>query len=101
MTQGQSAFFARKAIGIFVEDAAQLILQRGPSNRERRDGARNEHMEGQWSGVLRREIGHIWVFAFMVWTTPVWVYPSLIQNTGEEKDVVVPFSIIGAIVRRP
>lgn len=49
---------------------------------------------------LLRVIGYLWVFVFLVWSTPVWIYPSLRMNKGEEKDAVVPFSLIGAVAYR-
>ena len=47
--------------------------------------------------LFSRIAGYIWVFAFMVWSTPGWMYPSLYANKGEQKDMIVPYSVVGAI----
>lgn len=41
--------------------------------------------------------GYVWVFAFMVWSTPGWMYPSLYANKGEQKDMIVPYSVVGVV----
>ena len=40
--------------------------------------------------------GYVRVSAFTVWSTPGRVYPSLWANKGEPKDVIVPYSVLGA-----
>ena len=47
--------------------------------------------------LFSRIAGYVWVFAFMVWSTPGWMYPSLYANKGEQKDMIVPYSVVGAI----
>ena len=75
-----------QAIGILVEDAIQTILCRALPVKEAPQYRR-------FSKIL----GYVWVFVFMVWSTPIWVYPSLYENRGEEKDLIVPYSVVGTV----
>lgn len=83
-------FFATQAFGVLLEDAARQAIQYMRPKMARKI----EQM------FLLRVIGYLWVFVFLVWSTPVWIYPSLRMNKGEEKDAVVPFSLIGAVAYR-
>ncbi len=56
-----------------------------------------DHKDASRYQSLIRIFGYVYVFVFMVWSTPVWIYPSLYANKGEEKDRVVPYSVFGAV----
>lgn len=36
-------------------------------------------------------VGYLWVVAWMVWTTPVWTYPSMQRDKSER---ILPFSLM-------
>ncbi|KAH8816084.1 membrane bound O-acyl transferase family-domain-containing protein [Xylogone sp. PMI_703] len=54
-------FFIMQAIGITFEDAMQEVYRRS-----------ERPLKGIW-----RIVGYIWVFVFLVWTSPSWRYPVL------------------------
>ena len=77
---GAIRFFGTQAVGIIFEDAvirAFVIRRFRPL-----------------TGTLSRFVGYLWVLIFLFWSTPVWIYPSLYRNTGEAKDMIVPFSAV-------
>lgn len=84
---GSIRFFCTQAVGIITEDSVQVMFLRiFPSNK----GPSRSHS-------LLRFVGYSHVFVFMVWSTPVWIYPSLYANKGEEKDQIVPYSVFGTV----
>ena len=36
-------------------------------------------------------LGYIWAVAFLVWSTPDWVYPAIQMNQGKSNDCTLPF----------
>ena len=86
---GAVRFFCTQAVGIFAEDMIQALYSsiiRG----------RRKPLLPQSAVTL---LGYVWVVLFMVWSTPVWTYPSLYANKGEEKDTIVPFSFVALFIR--
>jgi len=86
---GAVRFFCTQAIGIMVEDCAQTTVRLLTSS-NRKKAPSLQHTP------IAKILGFAWVLVFLIWSTPVWIYPSLYANKGEEKDIVVPFSLIGA-----
>lgn len=68
-------FFLLQAFGIMVEDAVQA-------------------MAGGLAipGPFRRVLGYMWVAVFLVWSTPVWMYPPMRQGDSGH---MIPFSLVG------
>lgn len=62
-----------------LEDAIQALFR---SYRGEKGGA------SPWAA---RALGYLWVVAWMVWTTPVWTYPSMQRDKGER---ILPFSLM-------
>lgn len=84
---GSVQFFLTQAVGIMVEDAIQAIYSRQLSAGY---GKQVPSVLVRWA----RFIGYIWVAVFLVWSTPMWIYPALRVNKGEEKDILLPYSFI-------
>lgn len=61
---GAVQFFCVQALGIMIEDGVQYLHRR----LFKRDS-------GAQHSLLERCIGYAWVLAFLVWTTPVWIFP--------------------------
>lgn len=76
-------FFCIQALGIIAEDTLLAL-------RPRRS-VRTIDSSGTW---LFKILGYLWVMVFMVWSTPIWIYPSLSRNKAEDKYQVVPFSVV-------
>ena len=87
---GSIRFFCTQAVGIFVEDGVQALYCLRVRNVTKISLPRS----------IAVIVGYVWVFTFMVWSTPVWIYPSLYMNKGEEKDLIVPFSFVGFLSRK-
>lgn len=81
---GAIRFFCTQTVGIMLEDGVQAIY----------GSARGIDRSRTQPPIWARLIGYIWVITFLVWSTPVWTYPQIRINKGEEKDLVVPFSVI-------
>lgn len=53
----------------------------------------------QWAcAPTSTPFGYVWVLFFLVWSTPVWIHPSIAANKGEAKDKILPFSVMGSIL---
>jgi Membrane bound O-acyl transferase family len=83
---GALSFFCTHAGGIMLEDAVQAVLPVSAAH--------------GWSSKCRRAVGYVWVLAFLVWSTPMWQYPSLSVDTGLPEDGLLPFSVLGWLVGR-
>ena len=70
-------FFLLQAFGIMVEDAVQALTERLAMLRP-----------------MRRLIGYSWVGVFLVWSTPVWMFPPMRQGDSGQ---MVPFSIVSLL----
>ena len=77
--------FLTQAIGIVIEDLVQRIYRRQFVAKE--SSKRDVSVSARW-------IGYVWTMTFLVWSMPIVMYPLLAANNGEEKDKVVPFSVI-------
>lgn len=69
---GALQFFCMQALGIMVEDGVQAIYRQ--FSRDTRSGP----------GNAERIAGYIWVVCFLVWTSPVWVFPATLKMREEE-----------------
>ena len=84
---GSLQFFLNQFLGVVLEDAVQDLW--------RRVGGR----PGTKGMKVVKMMGFLWVFLFHAWSVPGWIYPCLVATTGEEKDKVVPFSIVKPLLR--
>ena len=87
---GPLVFFVLMAVGIMIEDAAQWVWSEVIVRKIDAEGM----VKGKrtwWMTV----IGHLWVVCWLTVATPWYVYPGLSRNKGEERDVLVPFSVVG------
>ena len=88
---GAIRFFVTQVFGIIVEDIAQVQWTR--------HGKRSDDQTRKVACTpVLRSFGYTWVFLFLLWSTPVWIYPSIADNKGEPKDRILPFSVIGSIL---
>lgn len=76
---GSMRFYCFQALGILLEDAVQAISR-----------SSIDYKQSPWT----KAVGYIWLVVWMSWTTPAWFYPKLMNNTGSEKDQVLPFSLL-------
>ena len=82
---GAIQFFLTQVLGIVIEDAIQATYRSVYSLR--RDESRSPPTWARW-------LGYIWVFVFLVWSEPVWSYPTIRANTGSYEDELLPFSLL-------
>ncbi|KAL6229111.1 hypothetical protein BDW75DRAFT_246033 [Aspergillus navahoensis] len=73
---GGLAFFALQILGLLLESLFQSIAAR---------------MGFRTVGRLSRVIGYVWVCAFMLWTTPLWVNPILVSLASDGVRVMSPW----------
>ena len=81
--------FLTQAIGIVIEDLVQRMY---------RHQFTAEKLSKRDVSVSGRLIGYLWTATFLVWSMPIVMYPLLAANKGEEKDKVVPFSVIETLL---
>ena len=77
---GTTRFYCTQALGIMLEDA---VIAACHSARPR-----------EWNSlvlILIRSLGHSWVIAVLLWTSPAWFYPVMAQPFDAK---FLPFSII-------
>lgn len=82
---GAVRFFTTQALGIIIEDAVQEIWKRISGGGKSADGE-----SARWERV----VGFLWLWAFMAWSVPAWMYaPILSRTTGEQGPLMGPLSI--------
>lgn len=86
---GSLRFFCTQAVCIIIEDGIRTMYR----------WALFDQKKASFLQPFNKVLGYIWVVIFMVWSTPIWIYPSLYANRGEDMELVVPFSLIRAIHR--
>ena len=87
-SSGAFTFFCTQAFGIILEDSVQALYRY-------RCGTRRDYRPPQsWI----RMAGYLWVFAFMVWSTPAWFYPLLRDMTRDPKYSPLPFSLVSSLM---
>lgn len=47
-----------------------------------------------------RLVGYVWVVLFLTWSTPAFTYPMSAAYKGEERDEILPFSLLSALRAR-
>lgn len=77
---GAVVFFLLHAAFIMVEDAL------GPVART------------LFSDRIRYVLGYLWVFAFFVWSSPIWIYPSM--RLGINSAALLPVRLVGPWIER-
>lgn len=87
---GAFTYFCAQVLGIIIEDGVQALYRwmRGVS----RDAGRQPSL---WA----RFVGFIWVLLFLTWSTPAFIYPMLAAYSGEERDEVLPLSVLPYLQR--
>lgn len=82
---GALHFFCMQALGIMMEDGVQAVYQQYFTT-----------TDGGISEMVGRGVGYAWVLFFIVWTSPVWVFPALLNMRKEDAllslDAVKPLS---------
>lgn len=72
-----------QVMGILLEDAVQGVY-RSCLGIER----------SQKTTAARRLIGYVWVLIFLWWSTPAWLYPRLRLPKDDNKERLLPFSVV-------
>ena len=85
---GAMRFFGTQVLGIMLEESLQAICSRSHTLKRLCEPHR------QWIRVL----GYVYVAAFMVWSVPGWIYPTLRRTRSGMQDSVLPFSILANFV---
>lgn len=81
--------FVMQTFGIMLEDAVEALSRTarlGKTPRALEDVKDSVESSETWQKAL----GYVWVFAFLVWTTPSWSY----ANIRHDGDPLFPFSLV-------
>ena len=70
---GATQFFGMQALGIMMEDGVREIYKQFTGRKA-----------GSTPTISERIIGYMWVITFLIWTSPVWVFPVTLQMREEE-----------------
>lgn len=81
-------FFILQALGIMAEDLVEGVYCWLFSKRKGNQIVQPELQS--WHKV----VGYIWVYLFMVWTTPAWSFANL-RHADPKNNYILPFTIIG------
>lgn len=81
---GSMRFFCMQTIGIMIEDAVHAMFKSVVGSKE-----------GKRNGVVDL-LGFLWLLAWMSWSMPVWIFPSIQRNTGMK---LLPFSLLGMFIK--
>ena len=66
---GATRFFTTQALGIMVEDGVQEVCK----------------FEGRW----KRVVGFLWVWAFLAWTSPCWMFAPIVARASGESGPIM------------
>ena len=66
-------FFSMQVLGIMIEDGVLAIYRRLTGSK------RSSLMVS-----VERAVGYVWVVFFLIWTSPVWIYPVTLQMKEED-----------------
>ena len=77
---GALQFFCMQALGIMIEDGVQVVWRKYFKSTV---------------GMVERAVGYAWVVYFLVWTSPIWVFPATLNMRKE--DAMLNFSALKAI----
>ena len=81
---GSIQFFVTHFFGILIEDTWQELWFR---------------VGGMSNTKATVTLGFVWLFLFQVWSTPVWLYPMLVDRKGLEKERLLPFNFVQVLLR--
>lgn len=84
---GVLRFFCTQTLGIIIEDGFQALFNRF--------GGMNS--TGRPTSTLTRCVGYSWVYVFLIWTTPSWLYPQASRPTVPGSRDILPYSILRAL----
>ncbi|KAH8883275.1 hypothetical protein GQ53DRAFT_664035, partial [Thozetella sp. PMI_491] len=79
---GAMTFFCLQAVGIMIEDAVQAL------DRQWKPLLLQAHGKKAW-GLVNTWTGYLWVVLWLVWSSPVWIYPHMRRDKG---DPIIDFS---------
>ena len=77
---GTLRFFSTQVVGIIIEDGVEAVYRYAR-------GCSMDVSVPLWA----RSIGYLWVMAFLVWSTPAWIYPDAAE---QPKQPLLPFTIL-------
>ena len=80
---GSIQFFVTHFFGMLVEDTVQKVWLR---------------VGGRPSTRATTILGFVWVILFQLWSTPVWLYPMLLNRKGLESERLLPLNIMEGIM---
>ncbi|OAL66244.1 hypothetical protein A7C99_3352 [Trichophyton rubrum] len=86
-SSGAARFFLTQAFGIIIEDIVVSIYY----NFMVKDRSRGSYL-------LEKCVGFVWVCAFMIWSSPAYVYPLMYRVNSGQDDSIIPFSIIKMLI---
>lgn len=81
-------FFVLQAVGIMMEDAVEATYRWTFASKQ---GEKTVYPKLQ---LWHKIVGYVWVYLFMVWSTPAWSFAN-IRHADPEHNYILPFSIIG------
>lgn len=84
---GAVRFFTIQALGITGEQAIMETLRSLFCG-----------IHQQIPSVWRRRIGCCWVLAFLSWSAPAYIYPTLLRTKRGEEESILPFSVLYRIL---
>ncbi|KAG9237506.1 membrane bound O-acyl transferase family-domain-containing protein [Amylocarpus encephaloides] len=85
LESGALEFFCAQAGGIMLEDGVSsfyLRLRGVHKNKDRKPS------------VWQRVLGAMWVASWLIWTTPMWIYPGMRRPVTGPKGELLPFSLV-------
>lgn len=86
-SSGAARFFLTQAFGIMIEDIIIGLYY----NFLVKDRSRERYL-------LEKCVGFVWVGAFMIWSSPAYVYPLMYRVNSGQDDSIIPFSIIKMLI---
>ncbi|KAH8599970.1 hypothetical protein B0O99DRAFT_611480 [Bisporella sp. PMI_857] len=96
-------FFCIQVLGIILEDSVQEAWRRGylgPRSQGEKGKDGEEEEKNIWWGRVLKVVGLGWTIAWLVYTTPIWIYPGLRRAQAGPKGGLLPFSILKSAFRQ-
>lgn len=76
---GAARFFVTQALGVLLETSVIAFY-------------RSMCASKQGAGAIGKALGFIWVSAYLIWSTPSYLYPIMWRTNAGYNDSVIPYS---------
>jgi hypothetical protein len=88
-------FFVLQAVGIMIEDAVEALYSCFTTGKKSAGSSLNNcEVPRARLQTWHKIVGYVWLYFFMVWTTPAWSYAN-VRHADPVNNYILLFSVVG------